>query len=98
MAAKRSQLLTRAASAFAFAGRKAIVADGHRSTFKDEEDRKKVKDDTMVIDRDIRMAHLWLEYRKKGEKRLTAAISRSAIGGRRRSSHLLIRRGPRPSG
>jgi dipeptidyl aminopeptidase/acylaminoacyl peptidase len=39
---------------------------------KDEEDRKKVKDDTMVIDRDIRMAHLWLwNIEKKDEKRLT---------------------------
>lgn len=39
---------------------------------KDEEDRKKVKDDTMVIDRDIRMAHLWLfDVGKKDEKRLT---------------------------
>ena len=26
---------------------------------KDEEDRKKVKDDTMVIDHDIKMTHLW---------------------------------------
>ena len=39
---------------------------------KDEEDRKKVKDDTMVIDRDIKMAHLWLwDIEKKQEKRLT---------------------------
>lgn len=39
---------------------------------KDEEDRKKVKDDTMVIDRDIRMTHLWLfDIEKKEEKRLT---------------------------
>lgn len=39
---------------------------------KDEEDRKKVKDDTMVIDRDIRMTHLWLfDIGKKEEKRLT---------------------------
>ena len=39
---------------------------------KDEEDRKKVKDDTMVIDRDIRMAHLWLfDVGRKDEKRLT---------------------------
>src|SRR5437660_10448039 len=27
---------------------------------KDDEDRKKVKDDTMVIDHDIKMTHLWL--------------------------------------
>jgi len=39
---------------------------------KDEEDRKKVKDDTMVIDHDIRMSHLWLfDIDKKEEKRLT---------------------------
>jgi len=39
---------------------------------KDEEDRKKVKDDTMVIDRDIKMSHLWLwNIEKKEEKRLT---------------------------
>lgn len=39
---------------------------------KDEEDRKKVKDDTMVIDREIKMTHLWLwNIEKKEEKRLT---------------------------
>jgi len=39
---------------------------------KDEEDRKKVKDDTMVIDHDIKMSHLWLfDLEKKEEKRLT---------------------------
>src|SRR5258706_5500716 len=39
---------------------------------KDEEDRKKVKDDTMVIDHDIKMTHLWLfDIEKKDEKRLT---------------------------
>ena len=39
---------------------------------KDEEDRRKVKDDTMVIDRDIKMSHLWLyDLDKKDEKRLT---------------------------
>jgi dipeptidyl aminopeptidase/acylaminoacyl peptidase len=39
---------------------------------KDEEDRKKVKDDTMVIDHDIKMTHLWLwTIEKKEEKRLT---------------------------
>ncbi len=39
---------------------------------KDEEDRKKVKDDTMVIDHDIKMTHLWLfDLGKKEEKRLT---------------------------
>lgn len=39
---------------------------------KDEEDRKKVKDDTIVIDRDIKMSHLWLwDIEKKTGKRLT---------------------------
>jgi len=39
---------------------------------KDEEDRKKVKDDTIVIDRDIKMTHLWLwDIEKKSGKRLT---------------------------
>src|SRR5216684_2105673 len=39
---------------------------------KDEEDRKKVKDDTMVIDTEIRMTHLWLwNIDKTAEKRLT---------------------------
>src|SRR5438034_4893563 len=39
---------------------------------KDEEDRKKVKDDTMIIDHDIKMTHLWLfDIQKKDEKRLT---------------------------
>src|SRR5436189_3157154 len=39
---------------------------------KEEEDRKKVKDDTMVIDHDIKMTHLWVfDLDKKQEKRLT---------------------------
>src|SRR5207237_6914871 len=39
---------------------------------KDEEDRKKVKDDTMVIEHDIQMTHLWLfDIEKKEEKRPT---------------------------
>ena len=39
---------------------------------KDEEERKKVKDDTIVIDRDLKMAHLWLwNVEKKEEKRIT---------------------------
>jgi dipeptidyl aminopeptidase/acylaminoacyl peptidase len=39
---------------------------------KDEEERKKVKDDTLVIDKDIRMTHLWrFDIDKKEEKRLT---------------------------
>jgi len=39
---------------------------------KDEEERKKVKDDPMVIDRDFKMAHLWLfNIEKKEEKGIT---------------------------
>ena len=39
---------------------------------KDEEDRKKVKDDPVVIDRDIKMTHLWMfDTTNKEEKRLT---------------------------
>ncbi|HEY5839431.1 MAG TPA: S9 family peptidase [Pyrinomonadaceae bacterium] len=39
---------------------------------KDEEDRKKVKDDTIVMDRDIKMTHLWMfGIDKKEEKRVT---------------------------
>ncbi|HYX27002.1 MAG TPA: S9 family peptidase [Pyrinomonadaceae bacterium] len=39
---------------------------------KDEEDRKKVKDDTMVVDHDIKMTHLWaFDVDTKEEKRLT---------------------------
>jgi dipeptidyl aminopeptidase/acylaminoacyl peptidase len=39
---------------------------------KDEEDRRKLKDDTMVIDHDLRMSHLWLwNIDKKEEKRLS---------------------------
>src|SRR3989475_1264634 len=39
---------------------------------KDEGDRKKVKDDTMVIDHDLKMSHLWVyDLNKKEEKRLT---------------------------
>jgi len=39
---------------------------------KDEEDRKNVKDDTILIDRDTKMSHLWLwNIEKKEGKRLT---------------------------
>ena len=39
---------------------------------KDEEERKKLKDDPIVIDRDLKMAHLWLfNIEKKEEKRIT---------------------------
>jgi dipeptidyl aminopeptidase/acylaminoacyl peptidase len=39
---------------------------------KDEEERKKVKDDTVMIDRDLKMTHLWLwDVDSKEEKRLT---------------------------
>jgi dipeptidyl aminopeptidase/acylaminoacyl peptidase len=51
---------------------KQLLLTGTDQPSKDEEDRKKVKDDTMVIDRDIKMAHLWLwNIEKKDEKRLT---------------------------
>jgi dipeptidyl aminopeptidase/acylaminoacyl peptidase len=40
---------------------------------KEEEDRRKVKDDTVVIDTDIRMTHLWAwDIDKKEEKRITS--------------------------
>ena len=43
---------------------------------KDEEERKKVKDDTLVVDRDIKMSHLWLwDIEKKEGKRLTEGAS-----------------------
>ena len=35
---------------------------------KDEEDRKKVKDDPIVMDRDIKMSHLWLFDIEKGRE------------------------------
>jgi len=39
---------------------------------KDEEERKKLKDDTIVMDHDLKMTHLWLwNIDKKDEKRLT---------------------------
>ncbi|MGZ8842843.1 MAG: S9 family peptidase [Pyrinomonadaceae bacterium] len=51
---------------------KRLVLTSVDQPLKDEEDRKKVKDDTMVIDRDIKMTHLWLfDIDKKEEKRLT---------------------------
>ena len=51
---------------------KQILLSSADQPSKDEEDRKKVKDDTMVIDRDIKMTHLWLwNIEKKDEKRLT---------------------------
>jgi dipeptidyl aminopeptidase/acylaminoacyl peptidase len=51
---------------------KRLVLTATDQPSKDEEDRKKVKDDTMVIDRDIKMTHLWLyDLDKKDEKRLT---------------------------
>src|SRR2546425_7136581 len=53
---------------------------------KDEEDRKKVKDDTMVIDHDLKMTHLWLfDVAKKEEKRLTEGnftVSDPVVDGR----------------
>jgi dipeptidyl aminopeptidase/acylaminoacyl peptidase len=51
---------------------KRLVLTAIDQSSKDEEDRKKVKDDTMVIDRDFKMSHLWLyDVGKKEEKRLT---------------------------
>ena len=51
---------------------KRLVLTASDQPSKDEEDRKKVKDDTLVIDRDIRMTHLWLfDIEKKSEKRMT---------------------------
>jgi dipeptidyl aminopeptidase/acylaminoacyl peptidase len=51
---------------------KRLVLTATDQPAKDEEDRKKVKDDTMVIDRDLKMTHLWLfDLNKKEEKRLT---------------------------
>jgi dipeptidyl aminopeptidase/acylaminoacyl peptidase len=39
---------------------------------KDEEERKKAKDDTILIDRDFKMTHLWIwNIEKEEEKRLT---------------------------
>src|SRR5712664_4063670 len=52
-------------------GKQLLLSAADQPT-KEEEDRKKVKDDTMVIDHDIRMTHLWLwNVEKKEEKRLT---------------------------
>jgi dipeptidyl aminopeptidase/acylaminoacyl peptidase len=51
---------------------KRLVLTATDQPSKDEEDRKKVKDDTMVIDHDIKMSHLWVfDLDKKEEKRLT---------------------------
>jgi dipeptidyl aminopeptidase/acylaminoacyl peptidase len=51
---------------------KQLVLSATDQPSKDEEERKKVKDDTMVIDHDIKMTHLWLfDIGKKDEKRLT---------------------------
>src|SRR5438093_8393055 len=51
---------------------KRVVLTAVDQPSKDEDDRKKVKDDTMVIDHDIKMTHLWLfDLDKKEEKRLT---------------------------
>jgi dipeptidyl aminopeptidase/acylaminoacyl peptidase len=51
---------------------KQLVLLSNDQPAKDEEERKKVKDDTILIDRDIKMAHLWLwNIEKKEEKRVT---------------------------
>src|SRR4030095_1613598 len=60
-------------SAFRFSpDSKQLVLVATDQPVKDEEERKKVKDDTILIDRDIKMAHLWLlNIEKKAEKRIT---------------------------
>lgn len=60
-------------SAFRFSpdGKQLLLSAGDQPS-KDEEERKKIKDDTIVIDRDIKMSHLWLwDIEKKEGKRLT---------------------------
>jgi dipeptidyl aminopeptidase/acylaminoacyl peptidase len=42
---------------------------------KDEEERKKLKDDPIMIDRDLKMTHLWLwNIEKKEEKRISEGV------------------------
>jgi dipeptidyl aminopeptidase/acylaminoacyl peptidase len=51
---------------------KQLVFVANDQPSKDEEERKKVKDDTILVDRDLKMAHLWLfNIEKKEEKRIT---------------------------
>jgi dipeptidyl aminopeptidase/acylaminoacyl peptidase len=51
---------------------KKLVFVANDQPSKDEEERKKVKDDTILIDRDLKMAQLWLfNIDKKEEKRIT---------------------------
>jgi dipeptidyl aminopeptidase/acylaminoacyl peptidase len=51
---------------------KRLVLTAVDQASKDEEERKKLKDDTMVIDHDLKMTHLWqFDLDKKEEKRLT---------------------------
>jgi dipeptidyl aminopeptidase/acylaminoacyl peptidase len=51
---------------------KQLVLTATDQPSKDEEERKKLKDDTILIDRDLKMAHLWLwNIEKKEEKRIT---------------------------
>jgi dipeptidyl aminopeptidase/acylaminoacyl peptidase len=53
-------------------GKQLLLSTADQPT-KEEEERKKVKDDTIVIDTDIRMTHLWLwNVETKEEKRLTS--------------------------
>ena len=71
---------------------KQLVLTATDQPTKDEEDRKKVKDDTMVIDHDIRMTHLWtLEHRKERREaahRRRLHGQRSAMVARRYAHHL----------
>ncbi|MBI3406429.1 MAG: S9 family peptidase [Acidobacteria bacterium] len=59
--------------AFAFSpdGKKLLLTAGDQPS-KEEEQKKKDKDDTILIDQDLKMAHLWLwDIEKKEAKRLT---------------------------
>ena len=60
-------------SAFRFSpDNKQLVFVATDQPSKDEEERKKLKDDTILIDRDLKMSHLWLfNLEKKEEKRIT---------------------------
>jgi dipeptidyl aminopeptidase/acylaminoacyl peptidase len=51
---------------------KSLVLTATDQLPKEEEDKRRLKDDTLVIDRDFRMTHLWLwDMEKKEARRLT---------------------------
>jgi len=51
---------------------KKLLLSAQDQPSKDEEEKKKVKDDTLVIDQNLKMTHLWLwDMEKKEAKRLT---------------------------